>query len=377
LRAFGTSKAVRVLAAAVAIAGTAATATFTSAPSAVADIGHQIAVAKARLATLERQAEAASERFDHARDQLLAARGDVTAARQTLAAANLRVQAHEKSFRSYVAELYEQGGSSTAGLTPMLLSGTTSQTLQRLSQMRLAATAQERTVVAYAAARRSQEQAAAEAAAALTKMRGAEAAALTARRAIQDKVTEAQHLLRGLRAKQARLIAAARRRAARRAAEARAAALARQQAALAAAASAVQAQPLSSPPIAPVHASGNVVATAIAVAKQQLGKPYVWGAAGPNSFDCSGLTMYAYGRAGVALPHYTGDQWNVGRHVSESELQPGDLVFFNTDEPLGHVGMYLGGGEFIQAPHTGTVVQITPLSGYYQEHYAGAVRVVG
>ena len=365
MRAFGTSKAVRVLAAAVAIAGTAATATFTSAPSAVADIGHQIAVAKARLATLERQAEAASERFDHARDQLLAARGDVTAARQTLAAANLRVQAHEKSFRSYVAELYEQGGSSTAGLTPMLLSGTTSQTLQRLSQMRLAATAQERTVVAYAAARRSQEQAA------------AEAAALTARRAIQDKVTEAQHLLRGLRAKQARLIAAARRRAARRAAEARAAALARQQAALAAAASAVQAQPLSSPPIAPVHASGNVVATAIAVAKQQLGKPYVWGAAGPNSFDCSGLTMYAYGRAGVALPHYTGDQWNVGRHVSESELQPGDLVFFNTDEPLGHVGMYLGGGEFIQAPHTGTVVQITPLSGYYQEHYAGAVRVVG
>jgi cell wall-associated NlpC family hydrolase len=87
--------------------------------------------------------------------------------------------------------------------------------------------------------------------------------------------------------------------------------------------------------------------------------------------------MYAYAAAGISLAHYTGDQWNEGRHVSESQLQPGDLVFFNTDAPLGHEGMYLGGGEFIHAPHTGTVVQIATLSGYYQDTYAGAVRVVG
>ncbi|HZB31435.1 MAG TPA: NlpC/P60 family protein [Streptosporangiaceae bacterium] len=109
---------------------------------------------------------------------------------------------------------------------------------------------------------------------------------------------------------------------------------------------------------------------AVAAAKSKLGSPYVWGGSGPGSFDCSGLTMWAYRQVGISLPHYTGAQWNAGRHVSRSQLAPGDLVFFYSD--LHHMGMYVGGGNMIHAPHTGDVVRIVPLDG---RPYAGAVRV--
>ncbi len=101
----------------------------------------------------------------------------------------------------------------------------------------------------------------------------------------------------------------------------------------------------------------------------------MYGAAGPDSFDCSGLTMYAYAAAGISLPHYTGAQYGVGRHVAESELQPGDLVFFGPN--LGHMGMYIGNGQIVHAPHSGDVVKVVPLAGYFQQNYAGAVRVIG
>jgi peptidoglycan DL-endopeptidase CwlO len=110
-------------------------------------------------------------------------------------------------------------------------------------------------------------------------------------------------------------------------------------------------------------------ATAVAEALRQLGKPYVFGAAGPNSFDCSGLTQWAWGKAGVSMDHYTGAQWNAFPHVPLDEIQPGDLVFLRVD--LGHMGMYIGGGEFIHAPHTGDVVRIAKISG---ARIAGVVR---
>ena len=109
---------------------------------------------------------------------------------------------------------------------------------------------------------------------------------------------------------------------------------------------------------------------AVAAAKSKLGSPYVWGGAGPSTFDCSGLTMWAYKQVGISLPHYTGSQWNAGTHVSRSSLRPGDLVFFYSD--LHHVGIYIGGGNMIHAPQTGDVVKISPLAG---RPYAGAVRV--
>ncbi len=109
----------------------------------------------------------------------------------------------------------------------------------------------------------------------------------------------------------------------------------------------------------------------------QLGKPYVWGASGPNSFDCSGLAMYVYAHFGISLPHYTGSQFSMGQSVNKKDLAPGDLVFFNTYSSISHVGIYIGGGNFIHAPGTGSNVTISGLGeGYYQSSYAGARRYI-
>jgi peptidoglycan DL-endopeptidase CwlO len=108
---------------------------------------------------------------------------------------------------------------------------------------------------------------------------------------------------------------------------------------------------------------------------QYLGVPYVWGGASPSGFDCSGLVAYAYAQIGVSLPHNAAMQYNsVGVFVSRDQLQAGDLVFF---DGLGHMGMYIGGGQFIHAPHTGDVVKISSLNdSWYAAKYVGAKRVV-
>jgi cell wall-associated NlpC family hydrolase len=118
-----------------------------------------------------------------------------------------------------------------------------------------------------------------------------------------------------------------------------------------------------------------------------MGTPYSWGggnASGPSNgiaqgagtvgFDCSGLTLYAWAQVGIGLSHFTGSQWNEGARISSmSDLQPGDLVFFGSD--LGHMGMYIGGGQMIHAPHTGDVVKISVISsGYYADAFRGGVR---
>jgi cell wall-associated NlpC family hydrolase len=108
---------------------------------------------------------------------------------------------------------------------------------------------------------------------------------------------------------------------------------------------------------APVPSSGGVSAV-IAFAQAQIGKPYQWGAAGPDTFDCSGLTLIAWAQAGVNLSHYTGFQWTETRRVPLSQLQPGDLVFYGVDGPDSHhVGLYIGNDMMIDAPHTGAYVQ--------------------
>jgi peptidoglycan DL-endopeptidase CwlO len=121
--------------------------------------------------------------------------------------------------------------------------------------------------------------------------------------------------------------------------------------------------------------AGTLGQQAAALAQQYLGVPYVWGGASPSGFDCSGLVVYVYGQLGVSLPHYTGSLWNSGAHVSRDQLAPGDLVFFYN---LDHVGIYIGGGVFIHAPHTGTVVQYGNLNDpWYSSAYDGAVRIAG
>jgi cell wall-associated NlpC family hydrolase len=110
----------------------------------------------------------------------------------------------------------------------------------------------------------------------------------------------------------------------------------------------------------------------VALAKRELGVRYVYGGESPSGFDCSGLMQYVYARLGVQIPRVAADQYRAGPHPSRADLRPGDLVFF---DHLGHVGMYVGGGRFIHAPHTGTVVEISSLSGWYSEMYVGATRV--
>jgi cell wall-associated NlpC family hydrolase len=116
----------------------------------------------------------------------------------------------------------------------------------------------------------------------------------------------------------------------------------------------------------PTHSS------VVAIAEQYLGVPYRWGGASPSGFDCSGLVMYVFAQVGVSLPHSSYAQYGMGSPVSRDQLQPGDLVFF---DGLGHVGIYVGGGQFIHAPHTGDVVRISSLSGWYSSSYVGARRI--
>jgi cell wall-associated NlpC family hydrolase len=119
--------------------------------------------------------------------------------------------------------------------------------------------------------------------------------------------------------------------------------------------------------VAPTHAAQVIVDTAMA----QLGKPYVWGAAGPYSFDCSGLAVYAYGSAGIYLPHSAAMQSTLGVPVSEAGLAPGDLVFFYS--PVSHVGIYIGNGQIVHAPTEGDVVKVSDIA--YMGLYAGARRL--
>jgi len=116
----------------------------------------------------------------------------------------------------------------------------------------------------------------------------------------------------------------------------------------------------------PTHSS------VVSIAMHYLGTPYVWGGASPSGFDCSGLVMYVFAQVGVSLPHSSYAQYGMGSPVSRDQLQPGDLVFF---DGLGHVGIYVGGGSFIHAPHTGDVVRISSLTGWYASTYVGATRI--
>lgn len=128
---------------------------------------------------------------------------------------------------------------------------------------------------------------------------------------------------------------------------------------------------------ATVSRGANGRTDVVTYAYKFMGKPYVWGAAGPSAFDCSGFTLYVYRAFGVSLGHYTGTQFATGQAVSKGDLLPGDLVFFNTDSSISHVGIYVGGGQFIHASSGSGKVIVSSLSGgYYDSRYAGARRVI-
>ncbi len=240
----------------------------------------------------------------------------------------------------------------------------------------------------------------------LVRMRSAQRATLaqlTAQRAqIQSSLARRQRLLSSIRGQIAQIQAAERAQEARLAAQARAR-LAREQAQAEARAKAQAAQPPAT--VAPTTTSVPTTTTtttttattttttgaaptipdtpaaplpaghpdAASVAARYLGVPYVWGGATPAGFDCSGLVVWVYAQLGITLPHFTGALYVLGVPVPRDQLQPGDLVFFDA---LDHVGIYIGAGQFIHAPHTGDVVRVSTLSsGSYASSYVGARRI--
>ena len=125
-------------------------------------------------------------------------------------------------------------------------------------------------------------------------------------------------------------------------------------------------------PIIKIPTANTIGAQALRWALRVRGSPYVWGAAGPRAFDCSGLVLWAYAHVGISLPHLAAAQYNMGIHIGRNQLQPGDLVFFYSD--IGHVGLYIGNGLMVDAPDFGEVVQVQPIM---WSVYVGAVRIVG
>jgi cell wall-associated NlpC family hydrolase len=194
-----------------------------------------------------------------------------------------------------------------------------------------------------------------------------------AKRELETKIAEEQRLYSQVKGQIAQLVQAqaARQLAMAREAQARLAAQHQQQAEQAdqtiVGVSAVT--PESDTVVAPPPTHSGVVG----IAMSQLGTNYVWGGAAPGGFDCSGLVMWAYAQVGVSLPHSSYAQYGYGVPVSKDQLEPGDLVFF---DGLGHVGIYIGGGQFVHAPHTGDVVKISSLyDSWYASNYVGARRL--
>lgn len=339
----------RQFTAAVLAALLAPAAVLTVTSTAAADTHARLVAAKARLATLNGRAEVYAEKMNAARDELTVAERRAQIAERAAATASRRLETSRKSIAAFAAQAYKGGAfaqspfASVAAESPQAF-------LDRVTLLEAVSRGQASALADVAAREHQATQAIATATALRSRARAVLAKVTDARQAILRDATEVKQLLNQLH-----------RQAAAEAAAAAARALAAQ-----------AAQPALVAPPTGLVAGSDAARVAVQWAYRELGKPYVWGAAGPDSFDCSGLTQYIYGKAGVYLPHYTGSQWNVGRHVDRSELRPGDLVFYFSD--LHHMGIYVGNGQVIHAPHTGDVVRVAPLD---MDPYAGAVRVVG
>jgi cell wall-associated NlpC family hydrolase len=364
-----------------------ATALAGAAVFSVLPAGSSSADPRPSIQQVQQRVDALNARVDVIVEDYAASKLDLAAASRKASVAQARVRqaqaeldALQKQMGSMAAAAYRSGGAD-----PFLSLVTTStpqsyldraSSLNRIAagqsaQLALAATARHRlaTVRADAAQREKAQQAVA---ATMAKQKTQ----------IEDALSQQTELLGSLKAEErARLEAAQARAKAIALAQARASrerALAEARAAAAAAApvvstprrstSSTSSTPSTARPTYNGPASGRA-AVAVQEAYNQLGKPYQWAAAGPDRFDCSGLTMWVWGKAGVSLPHSSRAQYSGGNKVSRGDLQPGDLVFFGS--PIHHVGIYIGNGKMISAPQTGDVVKV---QNAFRGDYAGAVR---
>jgi cell wall-associated NlpC family hydrolase len=341
-----------------------------------------IAEVKAKVDALMHQAEVATENYNGVKELTDQQNSKVN---ELLTQAAQKTQALNDARRvlgQYAAAQYRSGGDDTT--SRYLLSDDPQQLVDQAHLTDVLSKRQRQAVETYRVRQAAATQQRIEAAKSLAALTARQAQLKSAKAAVQTKLGQAQHLLNSLNAQEKQRLA--RLRAQQEAeAKARAAALAariaaKEKAAQEAAAKAAKAAAARTTATAGTTATTSTTSTststaspaaekAIAFARDQIGKPYVWGATGPDSFDCSGLTQAAYKAAGIDLPRTTYDQVDAGTRVAESDLRPGDLIFFYSD--VSHVGLYIGNGEMIHAPHTGTVVKIAPIT---EMPFYGAVR---
>lgn len=364
--------------------------------SAISALEGRIAVADAHEARLQDQAQQAAEAYNGAVYRLAEAKVAAQQAHDKADAAQAEADSAREDIGRLAAASYRSGGT-LSELSMVLSSNGLSELLERMSSMEALARNQtgslDRLTVSTIVARvlRGRADAAfaarTEALAAVSKARTAAEAAVAAQRAASAALAATRSsMLRQLASLRRTTVALEQAREhglavakARREAEARAAAL-RREAARAVAARRARAvdsgsggsgdpSALSAPTSRATSGGG---AAAVAYARAQLGKPYEWAAVGPATFDCSGLTMMAWAQSGVGLGHWTVAQYEQSRSVSVGQARPGDLVFFATDftdiQTIHHVGLYVGGGQMIEAPYTGADVRVSSI--YRPDFYA-------
>ncbi|MGW6565947.1 NlpC/P60 family protein [Streptomyces sp. NPDC054975] len=313
---------------------------------------------KAKVDRLYQEAEVATEKYNGAKEKADAARGALDRLRDESARRTDRLNTARNGLGSIAAAQYRSGG-----LDPAVRLALSSDPEQYLARAAIAEKAGERQAAAITSVRRELtgiRQLRAEADRRLIELRGHEADLRQQKAAVQGKLAQARSLL-------ARLTAEER---ARYEAAASGSGRGDSGGSQAASDTAGSRADRGSAPRGPVTAPNSRAAQAISFARDQIGKPYVWGATGPSAYDCSGLTQAAWRAAGVSLPRTTYTQINAGQRVSRSELAPGDLVFFYSG--ISHVGLYVGGGQMIHAPRPGAPVRVAPID---EMPFAGATRV--
>ena len=325
-----------------------------------------------RLAQLSDSLERARSQYDASNTRLAQIQRDLRENRRELRLAKHNLKASQKAIAQRVVALYTSGQEST--LEVVLGARSLDDLITRMDNATSVTQADTQVLQEVthfrAAVKRSGEvlRHAHDAQARVVAQRAA------AKRDLETKIAEEQRLYSQVKDQIAQLVQAqaARQLAMAREAQARLSAQQQQQAQeqaqtiVGASAVTPEADTVVAPP--PTHSG------VVGVAMSQLGTNYVWGGAAPGGFDCSGLVMWAYAQVGVSLPHSSYAQYGYGVPVSKDQLEPGDLVFF---DGLGHVGIYIGGGQFVHAPHTGDVVKISSLGeDWYASTYVGARRIL-
>jgi cell wall-associated NlpC family hydrolase len=310
--------------------------------------------AQERLHELEKDFELVVERYNATQEELLDIQGEISATRLIVDDIQKRMDARQGDAIDLAQELYKSGGA-TVAIESILAAESISDVDTAVQYLRASEEAQAQVFETLAVDRAELNRHLALLEDDRTRAAAAEARLSSLREEIEGKVESQEDEIADLNA----AIEAAER---RRAEAARAAAEAAQ--------AAVPAVPsLSSVPANPAPAPNGSAQTAVDAALSQVGKPYQWAAAGPDSYDCSGLTMWAWAHAGVSLPHNSGMQQAAITPIAQSDLQPGDLMFFGS--PVHHVSMYIGNGQMVEAPYTGQFVRVVSAS---RSDFAGAGR---